>query len=384
MTRNWKLLGVALVVAGCGDDPANTSKATFVTYNVGLAAGFVDYAPQRQAPVAELVGSLDADVVCLQEVWSQDDYDAIEAATLGAFPHQYYELTVDTAVGPPSCSVAESEPLLTCVQASCGEIPASELAGCAIDACGTEFGGLGDECQGCVVANLGQEVDVIIDTCRSGSARFSYGGANGLMLLSRHPIESPTHTLMDSSTVQRSVLAATIVLPASGAVDVYCTHLAADLSGQLEYKGEFGSYEGENSHQAGQLIDGIATRDAGASPAATTVVLGDFNSGPASEGVDAELPDASYAMLTDAGFVAWPTAAGMPECTYCGTNTLNAPSDAATVIDHVFVRGSGATTGRAVARIGLDTITIDVGGEPLETHPSDHYGTTVTLDLPAE
>src|SRR5262245_56122168 len=66
---------------GEGADMGAAGPATIVTWNLGLAPGFVDFAAERAQLGAEAVAGLDADVVCLQEVWQEEDVAKVLAAT---------------------------------------------------------------------------------------------------------------------------------------------------------------------------------------------------------------------------------------------------------------------------------------------------------------
>ena len=69
LARGVPTLVFLVLSSACTTSPS----AVVVTYNVGLARGFVDYADQRAEPVAAAVAALDADVVCLQEVWLREE-----------------------------------------------------------------------------------------------------------------------------------------------------------------------------------------------------------------------------------------------------------------------------------------------------------------------
>ena len=76
------LMGFALILGGCGyfekaedkkssgssSSSPETESFKVVTYNVGLAEGFVPNTEERVAPNGEALNALDADVICLQEV----------------------------------------------------------------------------------------------------------------------------------------------------------------------------------------------------------------------------------------------------------------------------------------------------------------------------
>lgn len=374
------LLALALAVTACGDDPAG--RATIATYNLGLATGFVDYAAQRRPALVDLVKSLDVEVLCLQEVWTAADVSAVTEGARSAFPHSYHVMLEDTTLGPPACTTAETDPLAACVATSCPDVPASEIATCALEHCRTEFAALSSDCTGCVVANIGKEVAEIIATCRTGSLRYAYNGANGLVLLSKLPLLSQTHEKLSSTNVQRSVLAAKVDHPHLGRTAVVCTHLASDLtSAGVPYAGPHGSWSGENKAQAEAALAFMSTF---AGDARVKVLLGDMNSGPAfGDTVSAEIPEASYQVILDAGYIDFPSTSRSPAasaCTYCADNTLVKSGEKSVQIDRIAVSPIPAGFKDTVDLIGTATIQITVNDQPVTTHPSDHFGVRLVLE----
>jgi endonuclease/exonuclease/phosphatase family metal-dependent hydrolase len=374
------LMGLAVALGSCdGGGEAETNVAAVVTWNVGLAEGYVDYAPQRRPEILKAVAALEADVVCLQEVWSEADAQAVISAAAPTFPHSYQVQLVDETVGPPGCppeleTVAD---LSTCATAACGTLAPSELGKCVLDQCKPEFEAVPPSCVSCLVANLGQPLDTIFLACTTGSARYFAGGANGLVLLSKHPLEDRQHLAMTSTNTQRSVLSATVELPGVGQTDVYCTHLAADLSSQLKYAGPYDSWAAENLAQLDTLLAHVeATRQT-----EQVLLLGDFNAGPAiAPDIAAELPD-SYARVLAAGYRDWPgTEAGTP-CTFCPDNTLVADDSGGVLIDHVYGKNLPAAFALSRAsRIATETIQITTDSGPAASHLSDHYGLRLQFD----
>ena len=86
MKKQMLMIGLMLItflfLIGCSssDDDDDFRQGTgFVTYNTGLAVGFVDYADDRLPFIGESLATLDGDVVCLQEVWLQEHIDSIIA-----------------------------------------------------------------------------------------------------------------------------------------------------------------------------------------------------------------------------------------------------------------------------------------------------------------
>lgn len=391
----WKLAGVLVLTTGlvaCGDDegdgngePNNgdpAAQATFETYNVGLARGFVPHARDRLDAVAEAVAQSPSDVLCLQEVWlvrdEQDEWastqiDAIAEEASEAFPNTYHEITSEGAA--VSCTSDEADPLETCVRAECDGVDPDDLADCALEFCESEFLGLSPSCQECVTGQLGSPLDDIIDVCTGeGAEAFSYGGHNGLMLMSRHELQDTEFTNFESTLVQRTALRSVVEVPDFGEVDVYCTHLAADLS-NVPYTGDtYASFAEENAAQVDALLEWI-------DQTATTgnvVLMGDMNSGPAVGDLEAELVD-SYTKFEDATFASPYVEQADPECTYCGTNTLN-DGDANKAIDHVFLDFEGAAEVTNVERTFDATQSIEVDGDPMDLHLSDHFGVRVTVE----
>src|SRR4051812_18396889 len=60
---------------------APSSSFRAATFNAGLAVGVVKLASERAEPVAAALPNLDADFICLQEVWLDEHWKRIVAAT---------------------------------------------------------------------------------------------------------------------------------------------------------------------------------------------------------------------------------------------------------------------------------------------------------------
>ena len=234
----------------------------------------------------------------------------------------------------------------------------------------------------CVVANIGKEVEEILTTCQTESRKYAYDGANGLVLLSRHPLSGLAHETLTSTNVQRSVLGARVELPVLGDTALVCTHLAADLTGAgVPYNGSFGSWAGENAHHAEAALTFAATF----SGVKHRVIFGDMNSGPAFADTDvkAEIPAAGYQTFLDAGYIDFPTAGkgAATACTYCSDNTL-VESSSDVQIDRIVLSAVPSAAKALVDLIGTDFFTIRSGDNDVSTHPSDHYGVRLVLETP--
>jgi endonuclease/exonuclease/phosphatase family metal-dependent hydrolase len=384
------LFGATLLAAGCGEseDSDDRPTASFATYNAGLARGFVDYATARTEPVADAVAQLDSDVVCLQEVWLYEDNqlqwntgqieDIVEASEQ-TFPHSYYEVTQTTGEDLPNCNDDDTTAMEACVADNCAGVSNDQLQACALPTCQTEFDALSDDCRGCIGANIGGSIDDILEACTGdveGSA-FSYGGHNGLLILSKHELTNTEFTSLDSFLVQRAVLHATADIPEFGEVDLYCTHLQADLSDALQYPdgGLYSSYEQEQAAQ----IEAINTYIGQTAQTDNVVLMGDMNNGPAVGDLSAGFPQ-NYAKFIDAGYSNAYVEQSGPLCTYCGSNTLN-DGDGKRAIDHVLTNFTTEVDVAATERILDQTQTISTEDGDQELHLSDHFGVETTLRL---
>lgn len=368
MHRLWILVALA---AGCGGE------ANLVTYNMGLARGFVSYADERVDAATEAMAEVDADAVCLQEIWLrqdgeykwQTDYiDTVLAATAKQYPYSYWHRSKNEGQAT-SCTPEEAAGLEACALEYCGDVGAGELADCALEYCGDLFNAASTGCQSCIAANIGNPIDVIMATCVGGSGSSAYDGHNGLLLLSKKELIETNHVQFTSALTTRSALHAKVKLPGLGESDLFCTHLASDLSSILDYPGvDFGSYEEEQSYQIDALLSFVeekATTD-------HTIVMGDMNTGPD------ELPN-NYQKFTDAGYDNfYLTAFEDTLCTFCAANTLNGgEGEGGETIDHILYQSDA--TPLMTGRILQATQSIETSEGPIESNLSDHYGVQLIL-----
>ena len=344
---------------------------TFVTYNAGLAVGFVPAADVREPEISAALAGLDADVICLQEVWLPTQVDAIAGATSSAFPHQYFPAASQSS--DAQCNPGELDSLLTCMDdAGCSDLCIDQVDDCLFDNCGVQFLLLPKDCMRCGMANVGSAPSDIADTCQDAPVEYAYGGSFGTGILSKHPIVSTDELVFTSTTNRRSALKAVIDTP-DGDVAVTCTHLTAVFD-TTPYPRDSGDWESEQAVQVAELIDWV-DNDA----TEHKVLMGDMNTGPEVGEINAEAPD-NWDIFDDADFDI-PYLDDDPTCTYCAENGLlagSADNDDDRIIDHVMFRGWSAYP--ANARVldqelpGTESCgdTFDPGAL------SDHYGVSTT------
>lgn len=358
-------LPLILALSACGEPTL-----TAVTFNAGHAVGFVRGASTRAPVVGAALAELEADVVCLQEVWRPEDVATYEAAVDARFPHRFFPAAQPDPGEGAACTEAQLSSLLGCFRDNCSEVCIDDQASCLLSSCALPFAGLPASCGGCVQANVGRTADEVEQTCTTEATRYAYGGSFGTGILSAWPLASVEETVFDSTTNRRGALHAVVEAP-GGDVDVYCTHLSADLS-PIPYTGAAGSWGEENAAQIDALLAWV---DASVG-SGRHLLMGDFNAGPELPGIAEELPD-SYDLLA-ASSLRSPYAAQRQPCTYCPDNPLIGGEGEGRIIDHVFV---GGTEAELVAERVLDEpVDVPHCEETLEDAAlSDHYGVRVIV-----
>ena len=363
------LMAMSLLLQACGDEPL-----TFASYNAGFATGFVRSTAERVPVTSAAIADLDADVVCLQEVWLPEQVDAMADAAADAFPHQFFPEPQQEEGDGPAC--ASDTYLFQCAREQCPGSCSDDLVDCVLDHCGFSLLGLDQTCQNCVMANVGGSIDEIEQACLEGDQHYAYGGSFGTGILSKLPLGPVEELVMDSTTNRRSVLHATATPDdGSGDFDLYCTHLSAVFGPTIPYPRETGSWSEEQQGQATTMLAWMDEQDA----TDRRVLLGDLNSGPATADAVAVEPD-TWAIVEGGGMTdAFTELDG--SCTYCPENPICAeyPDGDGELIDHVLLAGfEGAMSAR---RILDDAITVDSCGTAIDAAYSDHYGVAVTVGL---
>jgi endonuclease/exonuclease/phosphatase family metal-dependent hydrolase len=373
---------LAVTLLGCPDPdpdpeptpeptPAEPETQTYITYNAGLAVGFVGGADDRAPNVTAAIAELDADVICLQEIWNADHVAMMEEAAADPYPYTWFPAPQQETGTEPACTTAMLQPLTDCLDSDCGDLCADDLVDCILDNCLIPFFTLSRDCNRCVQANVGEDPTDVFQWCTEGIIEFAYHGSFGTGLISQHEMTDIEEHVFFSTTNRRSVIHAVVNHP-EGAFDVYCTHLTAVFD-IIPYPREEGTWAAE---QEAQILDLIAYVEASASTG-RTVVLGDFNTGPDGDGYVADVGD-HYTLLKDQ-YGDSPYLEQGGACTYCPDNVLNGtyPDGDGVLIDHVFLDGIEGTL--SSERILDGPLTVERCGIDIEANYSDHYGVSVTV-----
>lgn len=376
------------VYARCGN--AIPLDLTFDIVNTQLNGAWAPIeAPRRPALPAAIAG-LNGDVACVTEAWSEADKDAIVSGTKSKYTYSArFPATGATPIDDAkdqggktpvypttaACTGADAttlESLLTCLRDNCAvkkgdssstiqDIPST----CISDNCLAETiaATAVPRCWDCALVHMfGRATfDAAKTACETDpNARFSFGGANGVVMLSRYPFDgAPEVVNLGSTDFRVALVRAPIVVQDSPktVVDAYCTVLTTPASGVTRpYVGPYGGdgrtcvtnadcktaapdfeqcspswkicvgandqqWKNELLLQVGKVAGQVATKSAAIKRRA--IVLGDWYTGP-QVGTLTALNVESFNALT----ALMPLAAAdgfTPTCTYCADNPIQTP-----------------------------------------------------------
>ena len=366
-----------ILYMGCSSDHESPRPSiTFITYNTGLAQGYVSYYTERLPEVIAAVAASEEDILCLQEVWKDEDVAAIIEAAEANYPYSYWEQTQQEFGAV--CSDGEEVDIFACADAQCGDVNPDNLADCVLAFCSAEFLSLSPECRSCMVSNLGNTLEDIAATCATGadpSGLWSYDGRNGVLLLSKLPFTLTESEVLSSYLVKRIVLHARVQDDTFGTLDIYGTHLTADLGNAPPYAGDAASWEEEQGDQIDAMLAWISERTGAGS---SVVLMGDMNCGPEKPGIQSEAPD-NYQKFEAAGWTIPYTAMNNPLCTFCSDNPLVSDTSNNVIIDHIMYKHVSENGESSPERIFDTEFTAVTDDGEMDLPLSDHYGVKLTI-----
>jgi endonuclease/exonuclease/phosphatase family metal-dependent hydrolase len=428
--RSLVIVSVFALVLGCGESTTTREpeEVTVDAFNVALAGAFIPYEAERREPIADAIAAHDADILCLQEVWIQADKEFIRDRAAAAFPHSvFFENNLDTPVDDPTDQQGQIPPAPTtvpcpdeifggdeltieaqmdiaidCVRDNCSTISDSDMgrtisAACASSNCSIAVAPLlfgtdpqHQRCYACVIPQLPTATfaEMRASCPTVVNQDLAFGGQNGVMILSRHPLKNAENWVIPGTWNRRSILKATVELPNGAELDTYCNHLTPIFSvppnsiNTFPYTGQYGEgfkgpegWQAEQELQAQKLINYVAST----SNNLPAVILGDFNAGLAFPGDDIVGEGEETFNVLGAAYTPAYTTDYTPLCTFCSTNPVT-DTESSVWIDHIFLYNLTQSSVTSTARI-FDEAVVPVEGDML-VPLSDHFGMRSVIEVP--
>lgn len=352
-----------------------------VTYNTGIAHTYVPKAKERIPLIIDALKKLDVDILCLQEVWTEEDRLRIAQELKNQFPFQFYsEVKNIKSQRQPTCFPWEllgEGKFLGCMLNQCGGKKDDAFTTCILNDCHKPLDDLkksNRECATSLLSQVGKSSAraflTIINPLWSAGL-YVFEGSDGLMLLSKKKFTSKNYIdyTQISTLIKRAVLEVEIQNQDKN-VKVLCTHLTAQLS-KTPYTGIQESWDAENLMQSKRLLSTVSKYP-------NVILLGDFNFGPKIEnlGLSGELLD-SFSLFQESKDLQRNTfAENETGCTYCKENSLNDEKTKDQLLDHIYFKGLNQKSSRIIFKEILPLPTKNNE----KTNLSDHYGVEVIFN----
>ncbi|MEE2744689.1 MAG: endonuclease/exonuclease/phosphatase family protein [Bdellovibrionota bacterium] len=382
---------------------SNIKELKLLSYNLGLAHGYVPYAEARLPKLTEELKKSDADILCFQEVWKAEDRTKIINSLKSKYP---YSVSAPTKqhhrktgwFSGPACRVRDlfgDGKFISCILTTCSGKSGEEKSRCINNDCRPALESLTKSNRNCaesLMASVGQnEIKVILNLTNpfKMAPRFSYEGAVGTMIFSKYPFKKSGYIDManKATLTNRGALYASVQLNGKEHF-VGCTHLTANLIVSAPYpndppykKGDVefeNGWENENYFQMGKILEEFKNM-AGNNP---QYLMGDFNCSikDMDRGIYPDFEPACKMVLAK-GYKD-PYSEQGPQCTYCHDNTLlEGTSENEMLLDHVYLKNTGSASSVTSSIKYTEKHSITAEGKTFDSHLSDHYGVQLKVPL---
>ncbi|XP_045174125.1 uncharacterized protein LOC123535483 [Mercenaria mercenaria] len=359
-----------------------------ITYNAALldhplSSGLPNNRLLRREAIINELRRLDADVVCLQEVWIGQDVERIVTELSDQYTFSHSKLHVPGKLsgnlpcqdGPsmPPCNYHAINQFTNCVRKNkClrRRLSQAQTYTCINFNCYHLYETLSQDCVGCMTASW-QDISTVFQKCvGTGLPAINMRTVNapGLLLLSKRPLHNAKYTDFHPFTkefIERGYIEA----DTQDLGKVVCTHTTHSFpfysEMELSRKGHFSSYLEQGRSERNELIKQFGN-------SYPMVLAGDFNIGDTfGPLINQDLPQefchlAKYFDVTP-----------VKQCTICWPHeniyTKSSQGVLHTVVDHIFHRGHQVV--KSLRVVTPDDATLD--NLPL----SNHNGVMTVLSL---
>ncbi|KAK7482741.1 hypothetical protein BaRGS_00026039 [Batillaria attramentaria] len=361
------------VAAGSLEDACPNGNATLITYNTGLNPTVHGYKERRKtipAVVSTEATKSEADFLCLQEVWYEEDVNSVLEAIESDFPYHFSAIHHDLgelrddrrkrAWSTVPCNAWKFTKLMGCLTWNCTW--ADDQQSCMFLHCGHRLFDLSQECLSCIIVSSSSFTDMMTMCATSGFSSYNRFNGPGLLVASKRPM-AVSYTRFDPG--YKVVLERGYIKAKVDNMTYVCTHLTGDLrtsyfeaskhSRQRKFKPSTPRYR---AHRTCCLVTSIPDQQ------------GDEN-GSGDVALTGELED-NYRLLEARGYLN-PYFNNNGKCTYCDSNPiLQGSAYGDLLIDHVLTYNLPSDVSTAERLFD----------ETEEEQLSDHYGTKLGVCLP--
>ncbi|GFO37525.1 hypothetical protein PoB_006403000 [Plakobranchus ocellatus] len=367
----------ALLVIFPGE--ASGGCSTVTTFNAGLAPRVDKYWDRRDL-IADALAAEGADVLCLQEMWFEDDMRHVINDLKSMYPHHYSPLHTGknklkddswSWFARSACKASELSAmifyLLPCaISKGCAKVfsESSEAGlGCVASKCSKTLkdNSIGPNCVSCLVISSSGVLD-ITDRCHKVFGSDLRMNPSGLMVMSKKPLSNSIYKPYFEGrdmTLHRGFIQTEV----EGVGTMMCSHLTSVFDHYWEYDLPFSSYAEQSLAEIDVIHQRLGTSN--------HILAADLNTGKAVSSSDpaknltAEAPE-SIARLTSYGYNTDKYLTDDGRCTYCISNDLVKSHNVA--IDDVLVMGNA-----------FSSVTKQRVLDQKNPSLSDHYGVRARL-----
>lgn len=376
-----------------------------LSYNVGLAYGFVPYAKQRKPLIYKALSKTDADIVCLQELWEEQDNKDYIWRLRKAYPYSNYKKLKNIRERGFGASCKRSDlfgknKFVSCIMTTCKGKTGEEGDRCVREDCRSSLDNLAIQnpsCAQALMASVGKNKILAILSLINPmwkASKFSNKGKVGTLILSKYPIVESGFLDMHeySTTVRRGILFSKIRVGQKDIL-VTCNHLTANLTasapyiGSPPYKGPLkfkNKWANENYFQIQKLLElsnDISTlyHSKYSQNILPLFHMGDFNCSLKNEKrkIFEDFPQSCQLMLKN-GYTDY-TSLGLNECTYCSNNKLTKEKKSY-ILDHIYSKNISPIGSKVEIKF-KELIKVREKRTKIQSNLSDHFGVMVRIPL---